>query len=359
MSRTRVLVVEDSLTVRRFLVDVLEGDPDLEVVGEAEDGRAGVELCASLRPDVITLDLALPRMNGLEVTEHVMAYHPTPILIVSSSYNRGEMLRTLDALAAGAVDVLEKPDVDECLDAWKGRFLSTVKLVARIRVITHLKGRLPTTAIPLPPRVPPADLSSEGSYRLVAIGASTGGPGALAQILQGLPSSYPLPVVVVMHINAPFGDVLADWLDRQSSLPVRTITDGQALPPVGQGMVLLAPAERHVEVRGERLYLTSGPPRHFCCPSVDVMFESVAASHGPRAIGLLLTGMGRDGAAGLADMRARGAVTVAQDEASCVVFGMPKEAIALGAAQRVLPLGEMRPLLIRLAAGCGDAGRKP
>lgn len=361
MKKTRVLVVEDSLTVRRYLVDVLNSDPGLEVVGEAADGGTGVELCTRLRPDVITLDLALPVLNGLEVTEQIMAYCPTPILIVSSSYNRGELFKMLDALAAGAVDVLEKPDSSESPEDWKTRFLATVKLVAKIRVITHLKGRLGLSSRPLPVAVPPPEDPSEsdGPYRLVAIGASTGGPGAVSQILGALPREFPLPILLVLHINAPFGAALAEWLDGQSRLRVVTAVDGQALPPVGQGAVFLAPPDGHLEVRNGRLHVTSGAPRHFCRPSVDVLFESVATTCGGRAIGLLLTGMGRDGAAGLGAMRASGGFTIAQDEASCVVFGMPKEAIALGAATRVLPLDDMASTLLSLASMGGLPGRAP
>src|SRR5207247_7888626 len=189
MPRIRVLVVEDSLTVRKRIVEVLAGDPGLEVIGEAEDGKQAIELCQRLRPDVLTLDMMLPVMTGLAATEFIMAYCPTPILIVSASTNRGELFRTYEALAAGAVDVFEKPSAIELDDGWDRTLVSAVKLVSRIKVITHPRGRLNG------PRAPSARSASPSSCRALAIGASTGGPAALVEILQGLPPGRrpPLP----------------------------------------------------------------------------------------------------------------------------------------------------------------------
>jgi len=344
--RTRVLVVEDSLTVRQRLIEVLSADPELEVVGDAQDGKRGIELCLALRPDVITLDMMLPVMTGLAATEYIMAHCPTPILVVSSSTNRGELFRTYEALSAGAVDVLEKPRGDEPAGVWEARFLSQLKLVARIRVITHLRGRHQSVESYLPP-VPPALPGAPQNCTMVAIGASTGGPGAIVELLRHLPSHFQLPILLVLHIGEPFGMAFADWLDGQTARPVAFARDGEPLSNAA-GRVLMAPPDRHLVVRGGRLHLTQDPERHSCRPSVDVLFESVARELGSSAAACLLTGMGRDGAAGLLDIRRAGGFTIAQDEASCVVWGMPREAVMLDAAERVLPLREIAPVLAEL-----------
>jgi two-component system chemotaxis response regulator CheB len=348
MKTIRVLVVDDSVTVRKRLVEVLGADPELEVVAEADDGKTAIELCQSLRPDVVTLDMMLPVMTGLAATEYIMAHCPTPIVIVSASTNRGELFRTYEALAAGAVDVLEKPTGDEVDDEWERRLISTVKLVSRIKVITHLRGKLRPAAPP--PMLRPVPGATQ-ACQVVAIGASTGGPGAIVEILRGLSPRFPLPILLVLHIGEPFAAAFADWLDGTSPLRVAYARDGEVIPPVGQCRILMAPPDRHMVVRGGRLRLTSDPERHSCRPSVDELFESLAREQADQCAACLLTGMGKDGAAGLLALRRAGGITIAQDEATSVVFGMPREAILLDAAQRVLPLGEIAPALGALAAG--------
>jgi two-component system chemotaxis response regulator CheB len=357
MAKIRVLVVDDSLTVRKRIVEVLAADPDLDVVGEADDGKAAIAMCQSLRPDVITLDMMLPVMTGLAATEYIMAHCPTPILVVSASTNRGELFRTYEALAAGAVDVLEKPTGDEADEAWERRLIATVKLVSRIKVITHLRAKLRAPA-PRGRVLTELDSHHDSSrWRIVAIGASTGGPAAIVEILRGLPSTFPLPILLVIHIGEPFAAAFADWLDGLSPIRVAYATDGEALPSVGNGRVILAPPDRHLVVRQGRLRLTRDPERHSCRPSVDVLFESLARESGDQTAAVLLTGMGRDGAAGLLDVRRAGGTTIAQDEATSVVFGMPHEAIKLGAAERVLPVGDIAPALRMLAGNAGAEGR--
>lgn len=347
-ARIRVLVVEDSLTVRRRICEVLATDPEIEVIAEADDGHTAIERCAALRPDVITMDMVLPTMSGLAATEHIMGYSPTPILIVSSSTNRGELFKTYDALAAGALDVLEKPRGDGADAEWETTLISRVKLLSRIRVITHPRARLRGGASSGGPSTRSSrGASSSHGHRLAAIGASTGGPGALVTVLGSLPLDFHLPVLVVLHLAEPFAAHFAEWLAEQTGRSVAYA--GEAAPLSGiAGTVVLAPPGRHMVVRGGRIHLTSAPERHSCRPSVDELFESIARDCGPHAAGCLLTGMGRDGASGLLAMRRAGGLTIAQDERSSVVFGMPREAIRIGAAERVLPLEEIAGALASL-----------
>ena len=329
MKRTRVLVADDSLTVRKKLIEVLAATDDLEVVGEASDGRTAIVLTRALRPDVIALDLVMAGSDGLSATQAIMAHTPTPILIVSAAHNRGELFSTYDALAAGAVDVLDKNDDDP---DWDGRLVAALRMVARIKVITHLRARSrPVMDAPALPSV------SARAPQLIAIGASTGGPGALVHLLSALPARFPIPIVIVLHIEASYADRLADWLALQTKRDVQLARPG-ALPSEG---VVVAPPGRHLRMSGRELAFSSAPAVHHCRPSIDVLFESIAAELGTSTTACLLTGMGRDGARGLLAIRRSGGVTIAQDEATSVVYGMPREAVACGAAMHVLPLGDI------------------
>ncbi len=343
MAKVRVLVAEDSMTVRHRLVEMLEQHPDFEVVGQAENGRQAVELCMKLRPNVITIDLAMPEMNGVEATEEIMAHAPTPILIVSGSLNRGELFDTYDALSAGAIDVLEKPPGDERDEAWEARFLSLLRIVARVKPITHPRARLRAAKErrELPPLQLPTPMSS-----ILAIGASTGGPQAIVEVLRSLPVGASTPVVVLLHIDEPFGTSFAEWLDGQTAHRVAYALAGQAVVATA-GMVTMAPPGRHLIVKHGTFELTLDPPRHSCRPSIDVLFESIAREYGPRATACLLTGMGRDGAQGLLEIRRAGGFTIAQDELTSIVYGMPREAALLDAADRILPLSEIGSAMIR------------
>ena len=354
----RVLVVEDSATMRHHLRQSLAADPDLQVVGEAVDGAQAVEMVGRLRPDVVTMDMMLPTMSGLVATEHIMAEFPTPILVVSSA-DRQELFSTYNALAAGAVDVLEKPRGDASDAGWARRLCSAVRLVSRIRVITHPRARLDgrlraDNPPPSPAAAPTAAAVADNALRVVAVGASTGGPGALTDLLRSLPADFRIPVLCVQHIAAsePFAVAFSDWLAGQTGRDVTYAADGMRLRSLA-GRVLLAPPDRHMLVGDGLVRLSDGPPRHSCRPSVDVLFDSVAAEFGPAAAGCLLTGMGRDGAGGLLRMRTRGAVTFAQDEASCVVYGMPREAALLGAAAHILPPARIAGRLAELSGVTG------
>lgn len=379
--RVRVLVTDDSLTLRKRLVEVLSADPQIEVVGEAADGLQAVELCARLHPDVITMDMMMPRMTGLQATEHIMAFCPTPVLIVSASFNRGEVFNTFDALRAGAVDVLDKPSGDALDTVWEANLRATVKVVSRVAVITHPRGRIhvgassqahatglpmpavrrtreepsarerqaPTTA-PVPTTAPPsrARFSGRRRTRVLAVGASTGGPPAVAEILRHLPTRGQVPMLLVIHIGDAFAEALADWLGTHTRVTVAVARDRMPVPR--QAMVLMPPPDHHLLVRDGLVRVSRDAERHSCRPSVDLLFESVAREYGPNAAAALLTGMGRDGAAGLKALRSAGSLTAVQDESTSVVFGMPREAIRLGATERVLPLGELARWLASEAA---------
>jgi two-component system, chemotaxis family, protein-glutamate methylesterase/glutaminase len=361
MLKVRVLVVEDSTTVRMRLIEILSSDPEIELVGEAQDGKSAIELCLLHRPDLVTMDMMLPVMTGLAATEYIMVHCPTPILIVSASINRGDLFRTYDALAAGAVDVLEKPTGNEADGIWEHRFISTVKLVSRIRIITHPHAWLvdrsrPRAAPPAPLPLPPHGLRPDRKFELVAIGASTGGPGAIVEILQALPADFRLPIAFVLHISEPFGCAFADWLNGRVGRPVAYAREGDPVAAAA-GRVVMAPTSRHLTVRDGRFHLTLDPERHSCRPSVDVLFESIALNYGPSSIACLLTGMGRDGASGLLKLREAGALTIAQDESTSVIYGMPREAALLGAAVQILRLDEIACRLVSLQTAGGEVSR--
>jgi two-component system chemotaxis response regulator CheB len=358
-ARIRVLVVEDSLTIRKYLCEVLASDPQFEVVGEAEDGKRAIELCLALRPQVITMDMMMPLMTGLSATEYIMAHCPTPILIVSSSTNRGDLFKTYDALAAGAVDVLDKPSGEEADEQWERKLISTVRLVSRIPVITHPRARLAgyNRQDALTDINAPFSLNGARRFQVIGMGASTGGPGAIVDVLRALPSDFALPILLVLHIGEPFGEAFADWLDGQSEHAVCYAKDGLSVAQMG-GRVVMAPSDWHMTVQSGKIRLSKDAERHSCRPSVDVLFESLAVEYRENAVACLLTGMGRDGAAGMLAMRRAGASTIAQDEASCVVYGMPREAVLLGAVERSLPLREIGPNLAAIVGQAAAEERK-
>ncbi len=348
--RIRVLVTEDSPTVRRRFCDILSGDPAFEVVGEAENGSRAIALCGQLRPDVVTMDMMMPLMSGLAATEYIMAHFPTPILVVSASFNRGELFRTYDALAAGAVDVLEKPRGTEPEGVWERTFLSAVRLVSRIRVIRHPRAKLGRGVAPpveVPERGRPAEVGGR-DIDLVAIGASTGGPAAILEVVSALPRDMGVPVLVVLHINEPFGASFAEWLGNETGRRVGYPADGDDVEK-WRGAVAMAPPGFHLVVSARRFRRTLDPERHSCRPSIDVLLESVAREYGPAAAACVLTGMGRDGAAGLLAVRRAGGATIAQDRETSVVWGMPREAAEMGGAERILPLPEIGPALASLS----------
>ena len=352
MRTIRVLVADDSMTVRKRLIQTLSADPALEVIAEAIDGRSAAELCQRLRPDVITMDVMMPVMDGVTATEYIMANCPTPILMVSASSNRGQSLQTFDALAAGAIDVLDKAAGVEPEGMWERELIAAVKMVSRIKPIQRSsvnrrsRGLVVTTAPVL----------EKDEAAIVAIGASIGGPSAIAKILSQMPADFPLSILLVIHIAPEFSDSLVQWIAKLSDLKVRVAVDGEPIPRPRHAEIVMPPPDRHLTVNQGRLRVNKTPQRHLCRPSIDELFESVARECGSQAIACLLTGMGKDGAAGLLAVRKNGGQTIAQDEASSTVFGMPCEAIALNAAQIVAPLADVAGT-IRLMARrrVGDA----
>jgi two-component system, chemotaxis family, protein-glutamate methylesterase/glutaminase len=337
-----VLIVDDSATTRQILTSLLESDPNICVVGQAASGAEAVEMTARLRPDLVTMDLMMPGMDGMEATQRIMARHPTPVLFLSGYFGHTEGTYTrADALAAGALDVIEKPAL---IPDWRWRtashtLIQKVKSLAKVPVVAHIHGAR---------RLLAQEKSQQEKFPgpaadVVAIGASSGGPKVLEELLSTLPATFALGVLVVQHMTDGFTPSLLRWLQDKCALPVRVAVDGDAILP---RRILFTPEASHMVVQlGGRIHLSSDGPVNGHRPSIDVTFKSLAKVYGARSAGILLTGMGTDGAAGLLAVREAGGVTMVQNEQSCAVFGMPRAAIEMGAAQQVLsPSGLIRGL---------------
>jgi len=342
--RIRVLIVEDSPVVRELLVHILGADPDLEVVGIAVDGIEAMELLERVKPDVVTVDMSMPRMSGFEVTRRIMESNPLPIVIISASWEPSEVTTTFAAVEAGAVAVVAKPHGPGHADhaSASHRLVQTVKAMSQVKVVRRWARAGSQEVRPSAPIRPVRAGSSAARIRIVAIGASTGGPLVLQTLLSNLPKRYAAPVLIVQHIAAGFLPGLADWLGKTTGFPIRIASHGE---PLMNGHAYLAPDGIHMGVQSGRIALMRGEPRDGLRPSVGHMFDSVAAAYGAAAAGVLLTGMGRDGAEELGSMRRKGAMTIAQDEESCVVFGMPGQAVRLGAAEYILSPPRIAALL--------------
>ncbi len=396
----RVLIVEDSPTVSRILTSFVESDPAFVVVGLATDGAEAIRLTARHRPNIITMDVNMPRMSGLEATEYIMAHYPTPILVLTA-FGKQDVNLSFNMLSAGALEIIEKPEAEE-LKLQKKHLLERLKLLSRIKVITHVRGKqrlFKEMAPPLPAPSPMASrpprprfqdrltapLNPANIYRpvesavsqtaansaqtgrpdrllapatpvptpelallarhfeVMGIAASTGGPPALARLLHDLPQNLPLPVFVVQHIPAGFSPGLADWLNGETSLRVKLAEEGEQ-PQVG--LVYLPADDRHLAFGPDgRFRLDSSPARYGLRPNADVTFESMAQVWPGKTLCIILTGMGRDGSLGMKYLHEAGGYNIAQDEASSVIFGMPKAAIELGVTDKVLPLGHIAPFL--------------
>ncbi|MCA3573607.1 MAG: chemotaxis response regulator protein-glutamate methylesterase [Aestuariivirga sp.] len=337
MSAVRVLVVDDSATMRQLVSRTLMADPEIEVIGQAKSASEARALIKELNPDVMTLDVEMPEMDGLSFLERVMRLRPMPVVMVSTLTAQGSDT-AIAALALGAVDCVVKPGV-HCPRSFE-------ELPAKVKAAARVRRRTPAPDVQ--PATPRAAYQPDG--RIVAIGSSTGGVEALITVLQHFPENCP-PTLITQHMPPLFTRSLASRLDRMCRPAVREASHGA---PVGSGLVYIAPGgEQHLEVAGRTTLacvLKSGPAVNGHCPSVDRLFASVARAAGARAVGVVLTGMGRDGAEGLLEMRRAGARTLAQDEASSVVYGMPRAAFETGAAERQLDLARIGPAVLDATA---------
>jgi two-component system chemotaxis response regulator CheB len=382
MAVIKVLIVEDSNLVAEILTEALESDKRVRVVGVAANGLEAIKLMPKLMPDLVTMDVWMPVMDGFTTVEWIMANQPTPILVITSSRLKEDVEVSLRMLAAGALDVIEKPSLNNDQE-WKqrqGELVAKIKMLAGVRVITHVRGKenpelkrltessqAPTQTRPESSPKPPVSSShppvretgpaytpatpgryvfpANPHYQLIAFVSSTGGPTALLRILQKLPPELPCGILIVQHISDGFTQGLVDWLQRDTPLKLRIAHDGDTPEP---GLVLLAPDRRDMWLRPDCKIATGGEETNILRPNGDILLKSVAEVYGRRAIGLVLTGMGQDGAKGLKLMYNAGAYTIGQDEASSLIYGMPRAAAEMGAVRLVLPLEKIAPRLVEL-----------
>jgi len=336
--KIKVFIVDDSSLARELIRAILSSDKEIQVVGEAVNGREGVEKVLELKPDIVVMDIEMPVMDGLEATELIMASYAVPILIVST---RGDARTAYAAISKGALDLIKKPDIN--LQAAR-EFIDKIKLLSKVRVITHLGGHRATKEInkhckPVP--------GSRHSDKIIAVAASTGGPEALSVILSRLPERCPCPVVVAQHISDGFVPGMVEWLKGLSRLDIKVAAEGDQL---SAGTVYVSPSEKHMEINPvNRISLLERHPRDIYRPSCDILLSSVARVYGLKSIGVILTGMGSDGALGIKKIKEARGATMAQDEKTSVVFGMNRAAIESGCIDRILPLDEIADEMACLA----------
>jgi two-component system, chemotaxis family, protein-glutamate methylesterase/glutaminase len=345
----KVLVVDDSAIVRKVLTEAISAESDIEVVGTAPDPYIARDKILSLRPDVLTLDIEMPRMDGLTFLKKVMHYHPLPVIIISS-LGQASCQAALDALRLGAVEVLAKPGGPYSVGELRSNLAAKIRAAAQARLRRPSPPAQPAAHPQQPaPKVEHPPLTASTAFpsgTVIAIGASTGGTEALQEVLTHMPANSP-GIVITQHIPPVFSRAFASRLNDLCALEVKEAADGDAVVP---GRALVAPGNFHMLLRkaadGYRVQVKDGPQVCYQRPSVDVLFSSVADVAGKHAIGTILTGMGSDGAQGMLRMKRTGARTIAQDEATCVVFGMPREAIRVGAVDRIVPLSHVAPAIL-------------
>ncbi len=332
----RVLIVDDSAVVRKVFSQELSRERGIEVIGTAPDPYIARDKIVQLKPDVITLDIEMPRMDGLTFLKKLMKHYPLPVIIVSSLTRKGGKM-AMEAMSAGALEVISKPTAAYSVGHMSVQLADKIRAVAHVDLQSRRRSENPK---PVPGMVNTAALKKT-THKIMAIGASTGGTEAIRKVLTAMPPNAP-GIIIVQHMPAEFTTAFAERLDSLSQIQVKEAADGDS---VVNGQALLAPGNFHMLLKrsGARYYVEvkTGPMVHHQRPAVDVLFRSVAKTAGANAVGIIMTGMGSDGAAGLMEMRKAGARTVAQDQKSCVVFGMPKEAIKIGAAEKIVPLGQI------------------
>jgi len=345
-SPIKVMIVEDSPTQALLLELIVNSDPRLQVVAIAASAEKALRVMARVKPDVVSMDIHLPRMDGYQATRQIMRDHPVPIVVVSSSVESRETEISMNSLRAGALAVVKKPpgpgDPDHTVLA--RRMCEQLVIMSDVKVVRQRRGQR-VGAREAPP-VQPLNWPRETS--LVGIVASTGGPPALVTLLEQLPRTYPLPVLIVQHMNEAFLPGFTEWMNGRCSLQIKLAIDGEI--PRG-GCVYVAPGGHHLEVGPRGLRLLDTPPVSFQCPSGTVLLRSLAREAGPEGVGILLTGMGDDGADGLLELKRRGGHTIVEDCSTATVYGMPRAAVELGAASEVLPLPEIGRRLLRLGEG--------
>ena len=337
----KVLVVDDSTVARELLVHILRSDPAIEVVGTAKNGKEALEAVLQTNPDLVTMDFHMPTMNGLDATRRIMETHPVPIIIVSASCNIRETVTSFHAMEAGALAAVSRPPGIGHRDHERAvkEFLLTVKLLSEVKVVRRWpRKERDSAAIRIEVK------KAETEIRLIAIGASTGGPLAIQTILAGLPKDLSVPLLIVQHMSSGFVHGFAEWLTQTTGFPTHVAVDNEH-PRAGHAYV--APDTHHMGVKvGNRILLSEDPPEKGVRPSVSFLFRSVTRIHGRNAIGVLLTGMGKDGAAELKLLKESGAVTIAQDGKSTIVNGMPGEAVQIGATVYVFPPEKIAAALV-------------
>ncbi|MFH1125480.1 MAG: chemotaxis-specific protein-glutamate methyltransferase CheB [Pseudomonadota bacterium] len=345
----RVLIVDDSPTLRILIRRILESDPGIQVVGEAANGEDAIALCRKLNPDIITMDIHMPGIDGYEAIRHIMAEMPRPIVVLTSTESDIRLGITFKAIECGALMVLRKPKGMPEIAPQAGSLISQLKAMADVKVVRRTKWSQMEPS-KMPGKAERRNGSRMQPLRLVTVGVSTGGPPALQVILSRLPAGFPAPILVVQHMSRGFINGLATWLNETTPLQVKV---AQPYEKLKTGTVYLAPDEKHLTVMsGGSAWLKEMPPVDGHCPSATALFESAASSgNGPATVGVILTGMGSDGARGLKKLHDAGGYTIAQDEASSIIFGMPKEAIAMGAVNEVLPLEMISDRLKELVTG--------
>ena len=356
MAKTRVLIIDDSALIRSLLTEIIGKQPDLEVIGAAPDPLVAREMIRATNPDVLTLDVEMPRMDGLDFLEKLMRLRPTPVVMVSTLTERGADV-TLRALELGAIDFVAKPKlgIASGMQELGAEICDKIRVASQARLHRHVAAPAPASGAM--DKAAPDRYSRMSTEKLIAIGASTGGTEAIREVLVRLPPDCP-GVLITQHMPAGFTRSFAARMNALCRITVSEAVDGERVLP---GHAYIAPGDLHMRLAKSGsnyiIALDSTEPVNRHRPSVEVLFRSVAAIAGRNALGVMLTGMGRDGAAAMADMRKAGSFNIAQDEATCVVFGMPREAIALGAANEVLPVTEIADRLIQELAGVGVAHR--